>query len=54
MKTLELENYGVQEMSIQEMKEVDGGFPLIIFFMVAAFIGYKAGIAIGEVIFNKK
>jgi len=25
MKTLELANYGVQEMNVEEMKEIDGG-----------------------------
>ena len=41
MKTLELENYGVQEMTTNEMKEVDGGSPLgLLFFLIGVAIGY--------------
>ena len=31
MKTLEMNDYGVQEMNMQEMKEVDGPILLAIF-----------------------
>ena len=30
MKTLDLKNYGVQEMSADEMKETSGGFIVIV------------------------
>jgi len=38
MKNLELNNYGVQEMNTVEMKEMNGGNPLIA--VAAIVIGY--------------
>lgn len=44
MKTLELNNYGVQEMNAMEMREMNGGalFPIIlgIVLVVAAIVDY--------------
>jgi len=46
MKTLK--NYGVTEMNTAEMKEVDGGFPLLL----AVFLVFEAGLLIGYLITN--
>ena len=37
MKTLEMNNYGVQEMNANEMKEVDGGS--VILFLLGVAVG---------------
>ena len=47
MKTLEINNYGVQEMNANEMKEVDGGFPIVIF-MIGVCVGVLIAAAIWD------
>ena len=39
MKSLALENYGVQEMSYQEQNETDGGFGFVEFLAGAVLLG---------------
>lgn len=39
MKTLDLENYGVQEMDINEMKDVNGGSFLLGFIVGLIIVG---------------
>lgn len=38
MKTLELENCGLQEMNVSEMKSVDGGLLLALAIVAVAFL----------------
>jgi len=43
MKNIELQNYGVQELSFEEAKAIDGGsiiLALLIGFWVGAFFSY--------------
>jgi len=43
MKTLDLTNYGVQEMSADEMKETGGGFVVILIVCIIALALLMSG-----------
>jgi len=44
MKTLNLENLGVQELDAKEMKEIDGGFWGVVLPIVASYILLEAAL----------
>ncbi|HNZ84804.1 MAG TPA: class IIb bacteriocin, lactobin A/cerein 7B family [Paludibacteraceae bacterium] len=47
MKSFDLNSYGVQEISVQEMKEVGGGIGVFAVAIVGLAVLYVAGTVIG-------
>jgi hypothetical protein len=41
MKTIELDNYEVQEMNASELKETDGGFVIPLLVAVGVYMAYE-------------